>query len=232
MPNSDDFDIDSLKKTWQEQEIAEDYNQSEIESMLNRKSRNYVKYILWISVAEFIIFGFVNFLALFSEDFHTDFTSILNKLQIRDQNEIEFSLDRIYYWMKILSLIITGVFVVIFYRNYNRIKVESNLKKFIQHIFTFKKTVNLFIFSNIFLLVLFIGSFISFIVFTVKSQNVHIDNPTFWGLITGVVFSLLICILLILLYYKLAYGILLNRLSVNLKQLEKIDSEREDSELL
>lgn len=227
MPNSDDFDIDSLKKTWQDQKIADGYDQNEIESMLNRKSKNYVKYILWISVAEFVIFGFINFLALFSSDFHTDFTSILNKLHIKNQNEVEFSLDRIYYWMKIFSLIITGVFCLIFYMNYKKINVESNLKKFIIHIISFKKTVNLFIFSNILLLILLIGSFTSFIVITIQKQNIQIDNPTFWGLIMGVVFSLLVCIILILLYYKLAYGILLNRLSANLKQLEKIDSEKE-----
>ncbi len=226
MPNSEDFDFDSLKKTWQDHVISDGYDQNEIEAMLNKKSRNYVKYILWISIAEFVIFGFINFLALFSEDFHTDFTSILNKLQIRNQNEIEFSLDRIYYWMKIFSLIITGFFVIIFYMNYKKINIESNLKKFIIHIIHFKRTVNLFIFSNVLLLLLLIGSFTVFLVFTIKEQNIHIDNPTFWSLTIGVILSLLICILLILLYYKLAYGILLKRLSVNLKQLEKIDSEK------
>lgn len=226
MRDEEDFDIDSLKKTWQEQKLADGYDQNEIESMLNKKSRNYVKYILWISVAEFIIFGLINFLALFSSNFQTDFTSILNRLQIRNQNEVEFSLDRIYYLMKIFSLIITGVFVVIFYINYTKINVEHNLKKFIKHIIYFKRTVNIFIFCNIFLLILFIGSFTSYIVFILKKQNIHIDNPTFWGLMCGVIFSLLICIVFILLYYKLAYGILLKRLSVNLEQLEKIDSEK------
>lgn len=42
MPNSEDFDIDSLKKTWQDQQISDGYDQNEIESMLNKKSRNYV----------------------------------------------------------------------------------------------------------------------------------------------------------------------------------------------
>lgn len=227
MPNQEDFDIDAIKKTWQDQVISDGYNQDEIEVMLNKKSRNYVKYILWISVAEFIIFGVINFVAIFSNDFHTDFTNILNKLQIRNQSEVEFSLDRIYNWMKILSLIITGIFVIVFYGNYKKIDVESNLKKFITHIIKFKKTVNIFIFCNVLLLVLFIGSFISFLVFVIRKQNIHIDNPTFWGLITGVILSLLICILMVLLYYKLAYGILLKRLSKNLNQLEKIDSERE-----
>ncbi|WP_027383774.1 hypothetical protein [Epilithonimonas caeni] len=227
MPSSEDFDIDSLKKTWQDQTISDGYDQDEIEVMLNRKSRNYVKYILWISIAEFVIFGLINFIALFSADFHTDFTNILNKLQIKNQSQVEFSLDRIYNWMKIVSLLITGIFVIIFYRNYKKITIESDLKKFITHILDFKKAVNLFIFSNIILLLLFIGSFTSFIIFTIRQQNIKIDNPTFWGLVTGVIFSLLICIIIILLYYRIAYGIILKRLSWNLKQLEKIDSEKD-----
>ncbi|MCG2792802.1 MAG: beta-carotene 15,15'-monooxygenase [Weeksellaceae bacterium] len=226
MPNSEDFDIDTLKKTWQDQDIAAGYDQNEIESMLNKKSRNYVKYILWISIAEFVIFGLINFSALFFADFQTDFTSILNKLQIKNQSEIELSLDRIYYWMKIFSLLISGVFVIIFYFNYKKINVESDLKKFIKHIIAFKKTVNLFIFSSVVLLILFIVSFTSFLLFTIRQQNIHVDKPTIWALVTAMALSLVICIVLIVLYYKVAYGILLQRLSKNLTQLEHIESEK------
>ena len=225
MPNQD-FDIDSFKKSWQDQTIADGYNQEDIEKMLNKKSRNYVKYILWISIAEFFVFGMINFITLFSSNFHTDFTSILNRLQIKNQSQVEFSLDRIYNWMKVASLVITGIFVIIFYINYKRINVEANLKKFIIHIIAFKKTVNLFIISNIVLLLLVIGCFTTFIIYTMRLQKIHIDNPTFWGLISGVTFSLLICIILILLYYKIAYGIILKRLSKNLNQLEAIDSQK------
>lgn len=225
MPNQD-FDIDSFKKSWQNQTIADGYNQEDIEKMLNKKSRNYIKYILWISIAEFFVFGMINFITLFSSNFHTDFTSILNRLQIRNQSQVEFSLDRIYNWMKVASLVITGIFVIIFYINYKRINVEANLKKFITHIIAFKKTVNLFIISNIVLLLLVIGCFTTFIIYTMRLQKIHIDNPTFWGLISGVTVSLLICIILILLYYKIAYGIILKRLSKNLNQLEAIDSQK------
>ncbi|SIT98847.1 hypothetical protein SAMN05660493_03284 [Epilithonimonas bovis DSM 19482] len=225
MPNQD-FDIDSFKKSWQNQTIADGYNQEDIEKMLNKKSRNYVKYILWISIAEFFVFGMINFITLFSSNFHTDFTSILNRLQIRNQSQVEFSLDRIYNWMKVASLVITGIFVIIFYINYKRINVEANLKKFITHIIAFKKTVNLFIISNIVLLLLVIGCFTTFIIYTMRLQKIHIDNPTFWGLISGVTVSLLICIILILLYYKIAYGIILKRLSKNLNQLKAIDSQK------
>ena len=118
--------------------------------------------------------------------------------------------------------------MVVFYLNYKKIDVESNLKKFIIHIIKFKKTVNLFIFSNVLLLVLFIGSLISLLTITIRRQNIHVDIPTFWSLLIAVSLSLLISVMLILLYYKLAYGIILKRLSKNLKQLEKIDLEKEN----
>lgn len=226
MPDQDNFDFDDFKKTWQQQEVSGGYQQSEIEAMLNKKSKNYVKYILWISIAEFLIFGFLNFVAFFSDNFHSDFTNILNKLRIRNQSEVEFSLDKIYMWMKILSLVITGIFVLRFYSSYKKINIESNLKKFIEQIISFKNTVNLFIFINIFLLILFVGGFTGFLIFTINRQNINIDNPTLMGLVTGVVFGLLISVILILIYYKIAYGILLKRLSRNLTQLEKIDSEK------
>ena len=40
-----EFDLDSLKKTWQEQPVQPKYDDKEILQMLNRKSRNYIKYI-------------------------------------------------------------------------------------------------------------------------------------------------------------------------------------------
>lgn len=227
MLNQDNFDIDNLKKAWQEQEIPDDYNQSEIEAMINKKSRNYVKYILWISLAEFLIFGIINFIAFMSNNIESDFSVILQKLRIQNQNDIVFSLDKVYLGMKILSLIITGVFVVIFYKNYKKIAVESNIKKFIRQIIVFKNTVNLFIVINIIILVLFLAGFISFLIMIINQQNIEVDNPTFFGLLTGLVLGLVISVVLIMVYYKVAYGILLKRLSSNMDQLIKLDKEKD-----
>lgn len=51
-----EFDLDNFKKTWQEQPVQEKYDNTEILQMLNKKSRNYVKYIFWISVVELLFF--------------------------------------------------------------------------------------------------------------------------------------------------------------------------------
>ena len=63
-----DFDIDDLKKSWQEQKVPEVYQTSEIEAMLNKKSRNYVKYIFWISLVEFLFFALLSIYTIFSSN--------------------------------------------------------------------------------------------------------------------------------------------------------------------
>ena len=45
-----EFNIDQYKKTWQESSAATQYSKDEIVQMLNKKSTNYIKYILWIYV--------------------------------------------------------------------------------------------------------------------------------------------------------------------------------------
>ena len=117
MPNNKDFDIDNLKSAWQNQKIDNAYNQTEIETMLNKKSKNYIKYILWISVAEFLLFTWLNFASFFYNNNHDGFRGILSRLRIQNQEEVLYSLDQIYLVMKIMSLFITGIFVVLFYKS-------------------------------------------------------------------------------------------------------------------
>jgi hypothetical protein len=63
-----EFDLDNLKKTWQEHKVEPKYSNTEIEAMLNKSSRNYVKYILWISIAEFLVILCLNIYYTFSSD--------------------------------------------------------------------------------------------------------------------------------------------------------------------
>ena len=101
--------------------------------------------------------------------------------------------------------------------------MESNLKKFILQIVRFRKTVNAFILTNIGLLVVFTAVLTFFVFRTMAAQEIHLNNPTLIGFVTGIVITLLLSIALIWLYYRVVYGILVNRLGRNLKQLEEIE---------
>lgn len=227
MPNLDDFDIDQLKNTWQNQKVEDAYAQSDIEAMLNKKSKSYVKYILWVSIAEFIIFGVVNILRFFSRGNESEFETILSKLNLHNEQEIILSMDRYYYIIKLTSLLLTGVFVILFYKGYKKINVESNMKNFIQQIFKFKKSVNAFITCNVVLLILFLASFGIYLSIVMKQQNEHVSGSSMIGILTGTVIALLLTVVLILFYYRLVYGILLKRLSKTMTQLKQLEAEKE-----
>lgn len=221
-----EFDLDNFKKTWQEQEVQPKYNSTEIEAMLNKSSRNYVKYILWISIAEFLVILCMNIYYTFLGDDSNSFIKILGRLGVQNSDSLQTSFGQLYFILKIISLIMTAFFVVCFYQNYRRINIESNLKKLILQIIRFKKTVNLFILANIFLLIIFTVVLTVFTFSVLSEQNIHLNHPTLIGFLVGLVVMTVISVLLIWVYYRVVYGIILKRLGKNLGELQKIDSEQ------
>lgn len=220
-----DFDLDSFKKTWQEQPVQPKYDSTEILKMLNRKSRNYVKYIFWISVLEFLFFSVLGLFYFFQDQDSDSFRKILEKLGAQEAPEIETNFDHAYLAIKVLSLLITAYFVLKFYQNYRKIKIEENLKGLITRIIKFKRTVNAFILISIAILVAFMFVFTAFIFYVLNSQNVQPSNSNLIIVIVGIIVSTILCVLLIWLYYRLVYGIIIRKLDRNLKQLEDIDSQ-------
>ena len=141
--------------------------------------------------------------------------------------EIEKDFAHLYFLLKILSLAITAVFVVLFYKNYKKINIENNLKNFIFRIIKFKKTVNLFILTNIIVLIFFAMILTVFSINILKFQEIQLQNSTLIGIIVGTFVSIIIGSLLILFYYRLVYGIIMRRLGNKLQQLQKIELEQD-----
>lgn len=220
-----EFDLDSFKKTWQEQPVKPKYDNNEILKMLNNKSRNYMKYIFWISVVEFLFFSVFGVFYLIQSNESDSFLSILEKMGVHRDSQLITKLDNIYLIVKILSLVVTGFFVLKFYQNYRKIKIEEDLKAFITRIITFKKTVNAFILTNIGLLLILISTLIGFTFYILNVQNVEINNSAFTGFIVGIIVGTILCVILIWVYYRLVYGIIMSRLDKNLNQLKEIESQ-------
>ncbi|UHO39143.1 beta-carotene 15,15'-monooxygenase [Chryseobacterium capnotolerans] len=220
-----EFDLDSLKKTWQEQPVQPKYDNSEILQMLNRKSRNYVKYIFWISVFEFLFFSVLGLFYFFQDDESDSFRKILDKLGTQEAPEVENNFGHFYLAIKILSVLITAYFVLKFYQNYRKIKIEENLKGLITRIIGFKKTVNAFILISIVLLLAFTFVLIAFIFYTLNSQNIQPSGSNLTVIIVAITISTLLAISMIWVYYRLVYGSIIKKLDKNLEQLKEIDSQ-------
>jgi hypothetical protein len=220
-----EFDLDNFKKTWQEQPVEPKYDNAEILQMLNRKSRNYVKYIFWISVIEFLFFTvFGLFYILQNKESNTFFTS-LQKLGVERNEQLQDILDNIYLVIKVLTLFVTGYFVIKFYQNYRKIKVEEDLKEFISRIIRFKKTVNAFILINILIVIVFTSALTIFGIYAIQNQNAALANTSIVAFTVSFIISTVLCVVLIWAYYRLVYGILIKRLDKNLHQLKEIDSQ-------
>lgn len=220
-----EFDLDSFKKTWQEQPVQQKYDNSEILQMLNRKSRNYVKYIFWISVFEFLFFSVMGVFYLMQGEESNSFLKILEKLGAQKTPEVKHNFTIIYLILKVLSLLLTAYFVYKFYQNYRKIKIEENLKGFIIRIIKFKKTVNAFILISILLLIAFTSIFTAFIFYALNSQSIELNNSTLTGFIIAIVLGTGLSVLLIWLYYRVVYGIIMKKLDKNLQQLKEMDSQ-------
>ncbi|AZA80447.1 beta-carotene 15,15'-monooxygenase [Chryseobacterium lactis] len=222
-----EFDLDSFKKTWQEQPVQPKYDNQEILQMLNRKSRNYVKYIFWISVIEFLFFSVLGLFYFFQEEESESFRKMLERFGAQEAPEVETNFGHVYLGIKILSLLITAYFVLKFYQNYRKIKIEENLKGLITRIISFKKTVNAFILISIVLLIVFTIILIAFIFYTLNSQNIESSSSNITIMIVKIAISTLLTVSLIWGYYRIVYGIILRRLSENLQQLKEIESSTE-----
>lgn len=217
-----DFDIDSLKQQWQAQKISNPYSHSEILNLLNKKSRNYVKYILWVSVIEFLIILGSHLLV----DKHHSFFKIMENLDITVTDTLVQQYNAIYITMQVVSLLVTGFFIFKFYFGYKGIKIEENLKQFILKIIYFRKTVNLFIFINIVLFIIYVITLVGFVIGYSSFQNIEIESARALRFIVALSIGIGLCITLALIYYRIVYGILVKRLGKNLKQLQEMDNQQ------
>ncbi len=218
-----DFNIENLKKTWQEHKIPPKYQSTEIEAMLHKSSRNYVKYILGISIAEFVIILIFNLYYLFTGGDSAPILNVFSKLGVATTPVLQQQLDVVYYFLKVSSLLLSGYFIYRFYQNYIHIKIESDLKKLILQIIKFKKTVNFFILANIGLMIAFMVVLGGFIFYILSNEHIAPNHPTLIAFYVGFIISTILSVLFIWIYYRIVYGILLKRLEKNLNELEKIE---------
>ena len=208
--------LDKLKKEWQnrEQNLPKlSYNS--IYNMLLKKSSSIVKWIFIISIIELLFWIGLNFVI------PEDNLKLINEMGIGD----------IMYYSNIVHFIIFGIFIFLFYKNHQSIKVTDSTKMLMQNILKTRKTVRYFVYYNVGMLAS--GLIITDIYFYSRSQKLYeIMNFASKGIpekgfaTTFIISQIIVGILvvgLLIAFYWLIYGILLKRLNNNYKELKKMD---------
>ena len=208
--------LDKLKKEWQsrEQELPKvSYNN--IYKMLLKKSSSIVKWIFFISVIELLFWISLYFVI------PEDNIEVINEMGIGD----------IMFYSNIVHFIIFGIFIFIFYKNYQSIQVTDNTKVLMQNILNTRKTVRYFVYYNLGMFVLVSIAIDSYFysrshqlyeIMDFANKGIPEEGFATNFIISQIIVGVLVIGLLIV-FYRLVYGILLKKLNRNYKELEKMD---------
>lgn len=213
-------ELELLKSQWhsRDKELPR-LSYGDIYKMLLKKSSSIVKWILFISIGEIIFWTILAFLLPDSSQEFTD----------------ELGLHDLMLTANVLYYIVFIFFIIIFYRNYKKIATTDSIKDLMGNIIRTRKTVKYFIIYNIVgasVMMLAINIFYytnkdlvfnlmvkDYGVLSTMNQDQFISVFFWTQAIIGLVF-----IGLIILFYRLVYGVLLRRLKRNYEELEKIES--------
>ena len=207
-------ELDLLKKDWQKSGNSFDQvSETEIYTMIHKKSSSIVKWILIISILEVLLWTCLSF--CFDSD---DYLINLNHPELIQYFEI-FT----YFNYGVILF-----FIYLFYKNYITISTTTSTKQLMSDILKTRKTVKYYVWYNLGMLVfgLFVGYIIAF------AYNPEMDafkqqinsSVKIMAITIGVLSFFSIALFgLLWLFYRLLYGTLLRRLYANYKELKKID---------
>lgn len=210
-------ELELLKKDWNRSaERFPQVSETDIYAMLHRRSSSVVKWILIISILEFALWMGLSFLL-----------KDTRSAQMIDSYDVKY----ITIPMSIISYGIIIYFLVRFYLNYKKITTTDNVKTLMATILKTRKTVSHYIFVNIAYII--ICSIVAFIIIFNNDANLinllhkseaNGKEAMFYMIYIGVTVAFIaVFCLVIWLFYKLIYGILLKRLRRNYDELKKID---------
>ena len=203
-------DLDLLKKDWQKQDSFQQISEQDIYGMLHKKSSSIVKWLLIISVLEFVFWTVLNLVADTDDYF-------------KNQSQ-KMIIDVLEY----ISYGIILVFILLLYRNYRKISVVGSTKQLMIDILNTKKIINYYVIYNLVMIVVAILASTTYIFLynpdnELLRQKLVSSPKMMFGFAVTIIGCTAVFIVIIWLFYRLLYGILLKKLYVNYEELKKID---------
>lgn len=202
--------LDNLKDLWKNQEASNIvFTKKDIHNMVQRKSSSVVKWILIISILEFIL---PNLIFLF-----TDFDATKEFYNL-------YGLTNAMMVYTVIHIIIIIIFIYVFYKNYQNISVSSNVKILLGDILKTRRTVKYYIYYNLSIMGI-IGLHIFYAVFnSIEFQDKLVEGTSMAQIWMASIILLGLALLIFWLFYRVLYGFFLKKLKRNYAALSKNDS--------
>ena len=197
--------LDLLKKDWKKQESSlPKLSYDELTKLIHKKSSSIVKWIFIISLLEFLL-PHILYLFMDSDEINAE----MNSMNLNNLNTI----------FSIIFYAVVLVFIYFFYKNYKSISANSNPKVLMQNIIKTRKTVKYYIWFTLSMIpIVGITLFYKAIYSSEFLASVPKDTNLIMVWVVALI-SLALLVLIFWLFYKLVYGILLNKLKGNYNEL-------------
>lgn len=210
-------ELELLKKDWQNKEVhLPKLSYDDIYPMIWKKSSSMVKWIFYISIIEFVFWAAIN---IISSD---------------PQYMQDLKAMHIYNIMMVLNFVNYGIilyFIFKFYLNYKKISVTDSSRKLMKTILKVKRTVTQYVWFNLIIFATYmIISLYGVLLYSdegreiVETATEQGNEMTFWFLVIAVSLAFTgVLLVVIWLFYRVLYGILLKRLKENYSELKKLE---------
>ncbi len=209
-------ELELLKKDWQakEQHLPK-LSYDDIYKMIWKKSSSIVKWIFYISVAEFVFWIGMSLIPINSDEISGKGAKLMQG--------IEWAVDISFYLVMVY-------FMYQFYQNYKKISTTDSARDLMKKIIKTRKTVMKYVWFNLGIFaVTMIVVLLEVLIFnppTALMEKISsADSSLLAWLLVGIVFAIAILFfgLVLWLFYRLIYGILLKRLNMNYRELKKLE---------
>ena len=211
-------ELELLKKDWQaKDEHLPKLSYNDIYTMIWKKSSSIVKWILIISILEFVIPHLLYLLPGMSKSMQT---------------YEDLGIKNISYTLWIVSYLVIFYFIYQFYRRYKEISTLDNSKELMRKIIRTRKTVKYYVIFSLSMLFLTcvlitVGMYLSdnlIEIFAPENEMPNIEPEKLKMIMIGSmsIFSIVFIAIMGGIYYLL-YGLLLRKLNRNYEELKKLE---------
>lgn len=208
-------ELELLKKDWNKDKPEhKKLAATDIYPMLHKKSSSIAKTLFYISIAELVFWILVSIIPYFTSESY------------RKRVESIYTNDTFFTVLNILTYGIVILFIYLLFKSHKAISVTDNAKKLMESILKTRKIIKYYVLYNL------IIAGISIVAGTLVAinQNPELSNTVSHfsdkqkllgcAIVLGVSIAF---VLIIWLFYRLLYGLLLKRLNRNYNELKKLE---------
>ena len=208
-------ELELLKKDWNNKENDfKKVSATDLYAMLHKKSSSIVKTLFYISIAELLFWIVINSIPYFSSD------------DYRERLEAVYNNEHIITGLTVFSYMVILVFIYLLFKSYKSISVTDNAKKLMESILTTRKVIKYYVIYN--LIMAFVsmvaGMYLTILHDPKLSHAIEgFNNKQLLAFIGIIILAIVVFVVIIWLFYKLLYGLLLKRLNQNYRELKKLE---------